>query len=69
MPHELSEAANESLRNQSNNLSNPNIDFDTDLFQPIMELIVPELQDAWLDFIKDDVLKYTRLVKFISKNI
>lgn len=60
MPEVLSEAANQSLLNQQRNLSNPNVDFDSNIFQPIMELIVPELQDAWLAFIKDDILRYTR---------
>lgn len=32
-----------------------------------MELIVPELESAWLDFIKDDILKYTRLIFINSK--
>lgn len=60
MPPNLSEAANESLLTQSRNISNPNFDFDVNLFQPIMELIVPELQYAWIDFIKDDISKYTQ---------
>ena len=60
---ELEKSAKESserLEDMSKQMSNPNFDFDTKLYQPIMDQIVPQLQDAWLDFIKDDVLKYTR---------
>ena len=61
---EVSEEARKSLQLQSYKLNNSTQEIDSSIFQPVMELIVPYLQGAWLEFIKDDVNKYTR---FVSK--
>ena len=59
LPIEVSEEARKSLQTQSNSNTNTTADIDINIFQPVMEQIVPYLEDSWLKFIKDDVSKYT----------
>lgn len=39
--------------------SNINTDIDVNIFQEVTENIVPYLETPWLEYIKDDVMKYT----------
>ena len=57
---QISEEARKSLKTPTILHSNPNGEIDTNIFQPVMEQIVPYLQDSWLRFIKDDITKYTK---------
>jgi len=42
--------------------TNSSAEIDSNLFKPVMEKIIPYLQESWIKFIKDDVLKYTQYV-------
>lgn len=56
---EVSEEARKSLQIQSNSVLSTSNDIDANIFQPVMEQIVPYLENAWLQFVKDDVSKYS----------
>ena len=61
LPSNVSEEARRLLQIQVANSTNPSSSsIDTSIFQPIMEQIIPYLQDSWLKFIKEDVMKYTQ---------
>ena len=57
--NEVSEEARRSLQKQTNMGGNFANDLETNIFQPVMEQIVPYLENSWLQFIKDDVLRFT----------
>lgn len=59
LPAEVSEEARRLLQLQ-NSLSNSSTDIDVNIFQPVMERIVPYLENTWIKFLKDDVSKYTQ---------
>jgi hypothetical protein len=52
--------ARKSLQLQSNSPTSVVNDIDINIFQPVMEQIVPYLEEAWIKFVKDDVTKYTK---------
>lgn len=56
---DTSDEARKSLQKQSVSDVNSANDIDTNIFQPVMEQIVPYLENIWTQFIKDDVLRYT----------
>lgn len=61
LPHDVAEEARKSLQIISNSSTyNSIIAIDKKLFQPVMEQIIPYLQNSWVKFIKDDVFKYTQ---------
>ncbi len=39
--------------------SNANSDIDVNIFQEVTEHLITYLETPWLEFIKDDVMKYT----------
>ncbi|CAF0815000.1 unnamed protein product [Brachionus calyciflorus] len=57
--NEISEEARKSLQKQSYSEENLSNEIDVNLFQPVMEQIVPYLENTWTLFIKDDVSTYT----------
>lgn len=59
LPLELSEEAIRSLQLQTRKLNNTTETIDSNIFQPVMEQIVPYLHSCWLEFVKSDVNKYT----------
>ena len=59
-PDELCEEARKSLMAQTNAQYNIPTEIDAELFRPVMEKIVPYLQDSWVRFIKDDITRYTQ---------
>ncbi len=65
---EVSEEARKSLQMQTSAVLNSLSDINIDIFQPIMEQIVPYLQNDWVKFLKDDVMKYT-VAKLNSVNL
>jgi len=61
LPHDVAEEARKSLQIISNsNTFNTINAIDKKLFQPVMEQIIPYLQNSWIKFIKDDVFRYTQ---------
>jgi hypothetical protein len=63
LSNNVSEEARRLLQTQAANLNNPSSSsIDTSIFQPIMEQIIPYLQDSWIKFIKEDVMKYTQYI-------
>ena len=60
LPPDVSEEARKSLQYQSTSTTSAVNDIDINIFQPVMEQIVPYLEEAWIKFIKDDVSKYTQ---------
>jgi len=61
LPQDVAEEARKSLQIISNsNTFNTINAIDKKLFQPVMEQIIPYLQNSWIKFIKDDVFKYTQ---------
>ncbi len=59
IPISMSEEAHRSLQSQHTSPFGL-LDIDTSIFQPVMEQIVPHLQDTWVQFVKDDVSKFTQ---------
>ena len=59
IPINMSEEAHKSFQIQH---ASPfsTTDIDTNIFQPVMEQIVPYLQNTWLEFIRDDISKFTQ---------
>ncbi len=58
IPLNISEDAHKLLQRQQSTPFTP-IDIDSNIFKPVMEQIVPHLQKTWLQFVKDDVSKFT----------
>jgi len=59
----VADEARKSLQILTNSVkTNSSAEIDSNLFKPVMEKIIPYLQESWIKFIKDDVLKYTQYV-------
>ena len=67
LPMHVADEARKSLQILTNSVkTNSAAEIDTNLFKPVMEKIIPYLQESWIKFIKDDVLKYTQYILLLK---
>jgi hypothetical protein len=64
----LSDEMSENVKNlllKCNKMSASSVDYESDFFESTTEKIAPFLKDLWINFLKDDIYKFTKYSKII----